>query len=333
MQAGRLLSILMLLQARTRVSAPALARALEVSERTILRDIDRLSAAGIPVWGERGRHGGFQLSEGWSTKLTGLSEAEARALLLAGLPGPAAELGLGAAAASAGLKMVASLPAEWRGQAQRVATRLHVDMLDWYRTRESPGPLHAVAEAVWTERSLRIRYESWQRIVQREVDPLGLVLKAGTWYFVARASRGDRIATYRLANVLDLAPLHTFTRPRAFDLAACWTASAAAFESGLRRIEACVRVSPRGMKWLANLRLPVDTLPSDDAVDAAGWTRLSIGIESLEHGARQLLALGGEMEVLSPAGLRERVATLAGQVSATHSASAPATAATRVRRR
>src|SRR5947209_6268105 len=117
MKASRLLSILMLLQARGRMTAAALARATEVSERTILRDIDQLSAAGVPLWGERGRQGGFQLREGWSTRLTGMTEAEAGALLLAGLPGPATELGLGAAAASARLKMIASLPSGWREQA------------------------------------------------------------------------------------------------------------------------------------------------------------------------------------------------------------------------
>ncbi len=318
MKAGRLLSILMLLQARKRLSASALATALEVSERTILRGIDQLSAAGVPVWGERGRDGGFQLSEGWSTRLTGLSEDEARALLLAGLPGPAAELGIGAAAASAGLKMVASLPSEWRAHATRVSTRLHVDMVDWYRARELPAHLHAIADAVWNERALRICYESWQGRVERDVHPFGLVLKAGTWYFVARSSRSRRMATYRLANVVDLSPLQPFKRPRSFDLAAFWQASAEAFEAGLRRRQATLRISPRGLAWLVNLRLPVQTTDPEEACDADGWIRLSLWIESLEHGARQLLSLAGEVEVLAPPELRDLVARLGHQVQAIH---------------
>jgi len=138
----------MLLQSRGRMTAPALAQAMEVSTRTILRDIDQLSAAGVPLWGERGRQGGFRLREGWSTALTGMTEPEANALLLAGLPGPATELGLGAAAASARLKLVASLPSEWREQADRVGTRLHVDPIDWYRAPDTPKHLREVADAV-----------------------------------------------------------------------------------------------------------------------------------------------------------------------------------------
>ncbi|MDP3615481.1 MAG: HTH domain-containing protein, partial [Rubrivivax sp.] len=133
MKASRLLSILMLLQSHERMTAAALAQALEVSERTILRDMDHLSAAGVPVWAERGREGGFCLRPGWSTQLTGMTEAEAHALLLAGLPGPATELGLGEAALSARLKLVASLPTPLREQAAEVADRLHIDPVDWYR--------------------------------------------------------------------------------------------------------------------------------------------------------------------------------------------------------
>jgi predicted DNA-binding transcriptional regulator YafY len=135
---------------------------MEVSERTILRDIDQLSAAGVPLWGARGRQGGFQLREGWSTQLTGMTEPEAHALLLAGLPGPATELGLGAAAASARLKMVASLPSGWREQADRVGQRLHIDSVDWYRAQDAPKFLREVADAVWRARRIEVRYESWK---------------------------------------------------------------------------------------------------------------------------------------------------------------------------
>ncbi|MBT9465293.1 YafY family protein [Hydrogenophaga sp.] len=311
MKASRLLSILMLLQARGRLTAGALAQAMEVSERTVLRDIDQLSAAGVPLWGERGRHGGFQLREGWSTQLTGMTEPEANALLLAGLPGPATELGLGAAAASARLKMVASLPGEWREQAERVGQRLHIDAVDWYRTQDAPRFLREAADAVWRARRIDVRYESWRGMTQRTLEPLGLVLKAGAWYLVARAvempTKGDGVRTYRLTSVMDLKVGAAFRRPKSFDLASTWRASAARFESELRSIEVRVRVSDRSMKWLANARIPY----ADQAGD-----EVTIRVESIKQGARQLLGFGDEIEVLAPPAMRERLAQQAGAVAA-----------------
>jgi predicted DNA-binding transcriptional regulator YafY len=156
MLASRLLSTLMLLQTRGRMSAPDLAKQLEVSVRTIYRDIDQLSAAGIPVMADRGRDGGFQLLNGFRTQLTGLTQAEAEALMLAGLPGPAAELGLADRMSSARLKLMAALPAGMR--AERVATRFHLDVTGWFRATEPVALLPTVARAVWSESYLRIRY-------------------------------------------------------------------------------------------------------------------------------------------------------------------------------
>jgi predicted DNA-binding transcriptional regulator YafY len=264
MKASRLISILMLLQARGRMTAGALAQAMEVSPRTILRDVDQLSAAGVPLWGERGQKGGFQLREGWSTELTGLTEPEANALLLAGLPGPATELGLGAAAASARLKMVASLPSAWREQASRVGERLHMDPVDWYRSHDTPRFLREVADAVWHGRRLSVAYESWRGPLRRELEPLGIVLKAGAWYLVASSMGTEGVRTYRLANMLDLrTSARTFKRPRQFDLARAWQESAARFESELRTLQVRVRVSPRGLVWLRNARTRVVVLPTE----------------------------------------------------------------------
>lgn len=311
MKSSRLLSILMLLQSRGRLTAPALARALEVSTRTILRDIDQLSAAGVPLWSERGREGGFRLREGWSTQLTGMTEPESQALLLAGLPVAATDLGLGAAAASAQLKMVASLPAEWREQAERVGARLHIDPVDWYRAKETPAHLRAVAEAVWQGRRIAVRYESWRGQTERQLEPLGLVLKAGTWYLAARVQGQTAVRSYRLAAVLALRPLSTrFKRPADFDLAVYWQASSARFEAELKRLQARLRVSPRALHWLRHARTPFTLASADEAHDGASgapqaWVQVLLPIESIEHGARHLLSFGAEVEVLEPLALRQ----------------------------
>jgi predicted DNA-binding transcriptional regulator YafY len=309
MKASRLLSILMLLQAHGRMTAPALAQALEVSPRTILRDIDQLSAAGVPLWGEPGRSGGFQLREGWSTTLTGMTEPESQALLLAGLPGAATDLGLGAAAASARLKMVASLPAEWRERAERVGARLHIDPVDWYRSREAPVHLRAVADAVWNARRVAVRYESWRGQTERELEPLGLVMKAGTWYMAARASGQEAVRTYRLAAVKTLRTQPTkFRRPKGFDLAVYWRDSAARFEAELRTLQARVALSPRALEWLQNERIPfAPDGASGDTPSRPGWTTVLMPIESIEHGARRLLSFGAEAEVIAPPALRQRL--------------------------
>jgi predicted DNA-binding transcriptional regulator YafY len=321
MPSSRLLSILMLLQTHGRLTAPALARALEVSTRTILRDVDQLSAAGVPLWGERGRQGGFQLREGWSTQLTGLTEPESQALLLAGMPGAATDLGLGTAAASARLKMVASLPAEWRAQAERVGARLHVDPVDWYRAKETPTCLREMAEAVWQAQRMAVRYESWRGQAERVLEPLGLVLKAGTWYVVARSEGQTTVRTYRLAAVQALRPLATsFKRPADFDLTRYWQASSARFEADLKKLRARLRVSPRAMAWLVNARTPFVHAAMEEP-RADGWVEVLLPMESVEHGVRHLLSFGSEVEVLEPRGLRQALIEQAGAVVARYAGS------------
>lgn len=318
MKASRLLSILMLLQSHEQMTASALAQTLEVSQRTILRDMDQLSAAGVPIWSERGREGGFRLRPGWRTQLTGMTEAEASALLLAGLPGAATELGLGGAALSARLKLVASLPAPLREQAARVADRLHIDPVDWYRAPDAPTQLQEVAEAVWRGRRIRVRYASWRKTSWRELEPLGLVLKAGAWYMAARASGQREVRTYRLASVLELLPGRgPFRRPPSFDLAGYWRESSARFEAELRPLQARVRVSARAMNWLSHARSPFVDVAGGDK-DRNGWRVVLLALESTDQGARQILGFGGEVQVLEPASLRHLVAELAQRIQQDH---------------
>lgn len=309
MKASRLLSILMMLQARGRMTAPALAEALEVSERTILRDIDQLSTAGAPIWGDRGRNGGFQLRDGWSTDLTGLTEHEAHALILAGLPGPAGELGLDGMAASARLKMMASLPPGSREQADRVASRLHIDTVDWYRAQETPEFLREVADAVWGAYRIDVTYQSWRGVSRRALEPLGLVLKGGAWYLIARVAGKPGALTFRLANVLELdATRRRFKRPARFDLATHWRDAMSRYEADLHRLTAHIAVSPRGETWLANERVNA-TPVSPDAGNAAvppGWKAFLMPIESIEHGARKLLGYGTHVKIFGPQALKDQ---------------------------
>jgi predicted DNA-binding transcriptional regulator YafY len=281
----------------------------------VLRDIDQLSAAGVPVWGQQGRDGGFQLQSGWSTQLTGMTEAESQALLLAGLPQAAAELGLGQAATSARLKLLASVPDPYRTQTAQVAQRLHLDPLDWYRAPDTPAFLQQVAQAVWQGQRLKVRYESWKGLQQRTLDPLGLVLKAGAWYLVAQPV-GTKTSprTYRLASLQALSVLpEAAQRPKGFDLPQFWRDSSARFEAELRQWRVRLRASARAVGWLRNGRL-VNTPQAEPAAD--GSQVLEMAFESEEAAARQLLGYGPEVEVLAPDSLRTRLAALAAAVAA-----------------
>ena len=321
MLASRLLSLLMLLQSRGRMSAPALARQLEVSVRTVYRDIDSLSAAGVPVYGDAGRNGGYQLRDGWRTQLTGLTPGEARALFLAGLPGPAKALGMGEAAASAHLKLMAALPGDWQADAARVGSRFHLDPVDWFRDAAPADHLRDVAQAVWNEQRLRMRYESWTEVVEREIEPLGLVLKAGAWYVVGRRGRVAR--TYRLSNMHQVQVLKQhFRRPRDFDLAAHWADATQRFEEGVYRDFATLRASAAGLKRLSGFSPVVAQAVQRTAgePDAAGWVTVTVPIESIDHAAREMLRLGADAVVMEPAALRERLARAAQEMLALYAA-------------
>ncbi|MET0274674.1 MAG: YafY family protein [Phenylobacterium sp.] len=316
MRASRLLSILLLLQNRGRMTAQALADEFEISVRTVYRDIDQLSAAGVPVYADRGRLGGFQLLDGYRTRLTGLTPDEAEALFLSGAPGPAAQLGLGDAMAVAQLKLLAALPG--REGAGRVAARFHLDPVGWYRSAETAERVPTLAGAVWNCHRIRLRYESWTDVVDRELEPLGLVLKGGVWYLVAQA--GGKPRSYRISAIqaLEVTP-ETFVRPEAFDLAAYWTAWARDFETRIYRGRATLRLSPEGVKRLPNLTPTVGEIAAS-APDADGWVRVEvpIEIESIGHAAAEMLKLGAEAEVLDPPELRAKMGEIAAALAATY---------------
>ena len=312
MRASRLLSVMMLLQAHGRISAQTLADELEVSVRTVYRDVDHLSSAGVPVTATRGAAGGFQLLDGWRTRLTGLTPNEAQAMFLAGAPNAAQQLGLGEAAASAQLKLLAALPPEWQADAVKVGSRFHLDPVGWYRSADRAQHLDAVAQAVWTDRRLSIRYESWKGVTDRVIEPLGLVQKAGEWYVVARSKR--QLRTFRLSRIQQLVVRPgKFARPRQFDLARHWAASIERFEAGLYRGTAVLRITALGIERLKDLSAAIAeaTERTQSEADADGWKQVTIPIESIDYATADLLRLGSEVEVLKPVELRRRVADTA----------------------
>jgi len=333
MRSSRLLSILLRLQLRGRVPASELAREFECSVRTVYRDLDALSAAGVPVHAERGRGGGIVLAPGWRTQLTGLTRPEARGVPLAGLASAARDLGLGSVATDVQLKLLASLPPDAAADAGRIAERFHVDPLPWYHRPEALPLLPALAAALWEGQRVRVRYESWAGEAERTLSPLGLVLKGGLWYLVALGHGETRTEprTYRVSGIRTLRALQQpARRPAGFVLAAHWPGSVAAFEARLMAGRAVVRLSPQGLEILRAVQPAAaewalrTQRPARGAGARSGWIEAELPTEPDAYAARQLLRLGTEVEVLGPAGLRKAVAKEAAAVAKRHARAAAA---------
>jgi len=316
MRASRLVSIILLLQARGRLTAAQLARELEVSVRTVYRDVESLQAAGIPLYGNAGHRGGYQLMDGYRTRLTGLSPDEAKALPLSGLPGPAAELGLGPVLAAAELKVRAALPPALADQLGATADRFHLDPTGWYAPTADTPFLPAVADAVWHGTVLQVRYRRWKEPtdVDRRLEPYGLVLKAGRWYLVA----GPGPRTYRVDQILDLAATgDRCVIPDGFSLAAYWRSSTADFLARLHQAHAVIRLSPAAAA--RQTALAGAALAATGVTEPDGWTRAVLPIESIELATGSFLA--PDIEVVEPADLRASVAATARAIAAIYQSS------------
>lgn len=328
MRASRLISLLMLLQTRGRMTAEMLAAEFEVSVRTIYRDIDHLSAAGVPVYADRGPSGGFALLDGYRTKLTGMTPAEAETLFLAGLPGPAAELGLAEIMATAQLKLLAALPPALQQQAERVAARFHLDPVGWFRDHDAAATTHlrALADAVWNGKRIRMTYRSWQKLSERELMPRGLVLKSGLWYLAGQQcdkapNTIGEMRSFRVGNIQALTVLEpdsSMKLPKDFDLAGWWAESTKRFEAEIWRGEATLRISPRGLRWLQAISPAMHDAAQRtlQPADGNGWHQVTIPIEETNFTAGLMLRLEAEAEVLSPPDLRTAVSALASRVAA-----------------
>jgi predicted DNA-binding transcriptional regulator YafY len=303
MRATRLVSLLLLLQTRGQLTAAELAERLEVSVRTVHRDVESLAAAGVPVDAVRGPAGGYRLAGGYRTRLTGLTADEAEALFAAGMPGPAAELGLGGELAAARLKLLAALPQELQERATRASRLFHLDTRGWFRAEDTVPHLPALAAAVWQGCRARIRYREGGAVVQRTIEPLGLVLKGGAWYLVAHRSAGMRV--YRVSRVAAVRPLEeAFERPSAFELAVFWEQWSRSFEETLPRVMVMVRVHEDVRRFL----------PGEPRVGEDG--RAVVAFAHLGDAYRELLRFGAQVEVLEPVELRERIAATSRDVAA-----------------
>jgi len=321
MRASRLVQLLLFLQTRGRTTAAVLARELEVSERTVHRDVDALSAAGVPIYAERGPHGGIQLIDGYRTRLTGLTGEEAEALFLSGLPGPAAELGLGTVVAAARLKVLAALPSELRVRASRLVERFHLDAAGWFHASEEVPHLAVLADAVWESRRILIPYRRGDQAVERSLEPLGLVLKAGTWYLVANSEGQAR--TYRVSRISSaVASDEVVPRPQDFDLPAYWDESITAYERDAPRIAITLRIDPSVLGVLADAvgGQAVRQAERIPANDPEGWVHLRVMADWPEEAPGRLIMLGSRAEILDPPEVRERAILLARRMLERHAA-------------
>ena len=316
MRADRLLSVLLLLQVHRRLTARELANRLEVSERTIHRDMEALSAAGFPVFAERGSGGGWMLVEGYRTNLTGLNRDESQALFLTKPLRLLADLGLEKASNAALLKLSAALPSAHRDNAEHARQRIHVDVTGWNRSSESIEFLPALQEAVWRERQLKLIYQRGGGCdpVERLIDPLGLVAKGSVWYLVA-AVEGE-VRSYRVSRVLKAeATDQPCVRPKGFDLAAHWEQSTLSFKANLPQYQATVRVAPEVFPMM-RFGGRFARIGQPDLPDADGWLKVTIRFDVEEMAIEWVLSFGSRMEVLDPPSLREKVISSAKSVIA-----------------
>ena len=315
MRADRLLRLALLLQARGRMTAAALAAELEVTVRTIYRDMEALSSAGIPVYAEPGPGGGCQLLDGYRTPLTGLTSDEAAAMLVLGVPAPLRDLGLEA-------------PLQGALQQVRAASRLpptgatvHLDMPRWFHHREDTTHLPTLAASIADRTRVAIVYGTGERArKRREVAPLGIVNKAGVWYLVAQSAK--RVNVYRVARIRTLRRLgSTFDRPHDFDLVPFWEAWSADFETTRPHILVIVRASPEAKSSMPEVfgDAVLPTLAAGGPDDPDGWSDVTLSFENEIAAAYRLAGFGGLIEVRFPDSVRTRLVATATETLRRHS--------------
>jgi predicted DNA-binding transcriptional regulator YafY len=316
MRADRLLSILLLLQARGRMTAQELAGEVEVSQRTIYRDVEALSMAGVPVYADRGPGGGFALLDRYHTTLTGLSQDEVRVLFMLNVPKPLTQLGVDGELRAALLKLSAALPEARRPEETMVRQRFHLDSNWWFQGEEPVPHLPTLQKAVWQDRRLHLTVRLWlDTRAEWLVDPYGLVAKAGVWYLVCARDgnrRVQRVSDVLAARLAD----ERFARPADFDLSAFWKGWCADHEGSRPTYPVVARVSPNLVPYLPLVfGDPIrEAIAQAGPPDAEGWLTLSLPFETFEAARMRILGLGRAVEVLAPPALRKSVVDFAAQI-------------------
>ncbi|WP_410772195.1 helix-turn-helix transcriptional regulator [Fontibacillus sp. BL9] len=322
MRADRLLSILLLLQNGGKLNSRQLAEKLEVSERTIVRDMDALSSAGIPVYAERGPLGGWMLAENYRTSLTGMNQDEILSLLMTSHSHLLGDLGIPRRNFEAAYqKLIASSPAPVRQDAEMIRERIHIDGAGWHVSDESFPLLNVVQEAVWGQRKLEMSYrksdsdtEYSGNNARRRVHPLGLVAKRNVWYLVAEEN--GEFKTFRISRITEAAVREeSFQRPNDFSLSGYWEQSTADFKSALPRYPATISISAQRLARLKRERY-AKVLRAEPEDGQAGWMSVDIEFNTLESACEILLACGREAEALNPPELRELIGAEAAAISA-----------------
>ena len=316
MRADRLLSILLLLQAQGKMTARELAQELEVSERTIYRDIDALSFAGVPIFSESGHQGGYALVENYQTTLTGLSKGELRALFMLGNLTPLGDLGVREELQRALLKISAALPRDRCRDDEQISRYFHFDSSWWRQDKERFQHLQVIQQAIYQNQKLNIVYQPPFAVeIKRLVAPFGLVAKAGRWYLVC--ARNNGIHVHRVSHLLDVSiSQEHFACPERFNLAAFWQGWCADYESLLTDFTATVRVAPRLIPFLPmyfghSIHTMIDGAPPPDL---DGWIQLDLTFESFDAARDRFLSFGSAVEVLAPRSLKLSIIDYAEQI-------------------
>jgi predicted DNA-binding transcriptional regulator YafY len=316
MRADRLITLLMLLQSRGRLPARRLAEELEVSERTIYRDVEALSLAGVPVYAERGPGGGCALLESYRSNLTGLTAAEVQALFMLSIPAPLAQLGVSQELKAALLKLSAALPASQRQEEERSRQRIYLDSTWWFQAEESVPCLPDLQQALWQDRQVKITYRlQFGAEVQRVVSPLGLVAKTNVWYLVAAWKGGQRV--YRVASISQAQVLdEVANRPPDFDLGAFWKSWAKGYEGQRSSFLVTARLAPELVRDLSRYfgDGALAALADAGAPDERGWVMLRLPFEHFYAARDKILGLGAAIEVIEPEALRLSVIDFAQQI-------------------
>ncbi|MFK7801215.1 MAG: helix-turn-helix transcriptional regulator [Anaerolineae bacterium] len=312
MRADRLLSLTMLLQKNIQMTAEALAEELEVSQRTIYRDVDALSAAGIPVYAIGGPGGGYALLDSYRTTLTGLRESEVRTLFMLTLPGPLVDLGVSQELKGTILKLTQSLSQSHLEQAEVVRQRLHLDSARWFQTTTRSPHLRVVQQAIWNDQQIDLIYRRANgKTSQRIVNPYGLVAKAGLWYLIAESERG--FIVYRISRIESVGAQETyFVRSDAFDLIQYWEGWVTDYETSLPQYPIKMRVNSEAAVMLPFvLGEPIQQALSDSQIESDGWQTLSYTFERHDEARMFALGMGPLIEILEPEVLRLEVIKLA----------------------